>query len=120
MTGWYPCFGRTDVSFKPPHWLKLTINILDSTTIQLFANCMDWAKHRARKSAAKCHMVLDAMAFLPRFAVVKGTVSHDLVVGRVLCCALQIGEVVIFDKAYVKFKQLYELWSTRGAVGHSG
>ncbi|MDR2693908.1 MAG: DUF4372 domain-containing protein [Chitinispirillales bacterium] len=101
LTGWYPCFGRTDVSFKPPRRLKRTINILDSTTIQLFANCMDWAKHRARKAAAKCHMVLDARTFLPRFAVVKGAASHDSVVGRVLCRALQAGEIVIFDKAYM-------------------
>jgi hypothetical protein len=28
---------------------------------------MDRAKHRRRKAAAKCHMLLDAQTFLPRF-----------------------------------------------------
>ncbi len=122
---WFPRFGRTDVSFKPPRGLKRTINLLDSTTIQLFANCMDWAKHRARKAAAKCHMVLDVRTFLPRFAVVKGADSQDSVVGRILCRALQAGEIVIFDKAYVDFKHLYELcrrgvlWVTRAKTNMS-
>ena len=35
---------------------KRTINVVDSTTIPLIASCMDWAKHRRRKAAAKCHM----------------------------------------------------------------
>ncbi|VGO16240.1 hypothetical protein PDESU_04831 [Pontiella desulfatans] len=43
-----------------------TIHALDSTTIQLVANCMDWAKHRRRKAAAKCHLRLDLQSFLPR------------------------------------------------------
>jgi hypothetical protein len=35
---------------------RKTIHAVDSTTIQLVANCMDWAKHRRRKAAAKCHL----------------------------------------------------------------
>src|ERR1035441_3189473 len=31
---------------------KRTIHVVDSTTIQLIASCMDWAKHRRRKAAA--------------------------------------------------------------------
>lgn len=64
----FPQFGRFDTSFKLPRRIKRMINIVDSTTIQLFANCMDWAKHRCRKAAAKCHMMLDAQTFLPRFS----------------------------------------------------
>src|SRR5215469_10369244 len=93
LTSQYPKFGRTDVSFKPPRGLKRTINLLDSTTIQLFANCMDWAKHRRRKAAAKCHLLLDAKTFLPRFAVVKSASSSDAVEGRSICSRLRDGEI---------------------------
>jgi len=37
-----------------PRKFKRVINVIDSSTIQLVANCMDWAKHRRRKAAAKC------------------------------------------------------------------
>ena len=119
LSGHFPQFGRFDTSFKLPRRIKRMINIVDSTTIQLFANCMNWAKHRRRKAAAKCHMMLDARTFLPRFAIVKSAKSHDTVKGRILCNQLQDGEIVIFDKAYVDFKHLFELmqrgvfWVTR-------
>ncbi|MCW8966449.1 MAG: IS4 family transposase [Candidatus Pacearchaeota archaeon] len=119
LTSHFPKFGRMDTSFKLPRRIKRMVNIVDSTTIQLFANCMNWAKHRRRKAAAKCHLMLDAQTFLPRFAIVKSAASHDAVKGRVLCNHLQDGEIVIFDKAYVDFKHLFELthrgvtWITR-------
>jgi len=121
----FPRFGRFDTPFKIPRGLKRTINLIDSTTIQLFANCMNWAKHRRRKAAAKCHMLLDAHTFLPRFAVVKSAKSHDSVMARVLCNQLKDGEIVIFDKAYVDFKHLFELtqrgilWVTRAKANMS-
>ncbi len=111
----YPKFGRTDAAFKLPRRLKRVINLVDSTTIQLFANCMDWAKHRRRKAAAKCHLMLDAQTFLPRFAVVKAADIADAVIGRRLCDALRAGEIVVFDKAYVDYKHLFEL-SQRGVL----
>lgn len=115
LRDWYPQFGRLDVSFKMPRGLKRVVNIVDSTTIQLFMNCMDWAKHRRRKAAAKMHLMLDARTFLPRFALVKSAKSHDAVEGRRLCNALQAGEVVVFDKAYVDFKHLFDLFQ-RGVL----
>jgi len=63
LTNSFPKFGRMDTTFKLPRKIKRTINLVDSTTIQLFANCMSWAKHRRRKAAAKCHMLLDARHF---------------------------------------------------------
>ena len=119
LTKSFPQFGRMDGCFKLPRKIKRTINLVDSTTIQLFANCMSWAKHRRRKAAAKCHMLLDAQTFLPRFAVVRGAGSHDAVVAKTLCNGLRDGEFVIFDKAYVDFAHLFELmqrgilWVTR-------
>lgn len=109
LTNNFPKFGRMDTTFKLPRKIKRTINLVDSTTIQLFANCMSWAKHRRRKAAAKCHMLLDAQTFLPRFAVVKSANSHDAVMAKTLCSGLKDGEFVIFDKAYVDFAHLFEL-----------
>lgn len=109
LTTSFPQFGRMDTTFKLPRKIKRTINLVDSTTIQLFANCLSWAKHRRRKAAAKCHMLLDAQTFLPRFAVVKSANSHDAVVAKTLCSGLKDGEFVIFDKAYVDFAHLFEL-----------
>jgi hypothetical protein len=125
LTTTFPRFGRMDSGFKLPRNIKRTINLVDSTTIQLFANCMSWAKHRRRKAAAKCHMLLDAQTFLPKFAVVKGAGSHDAVEAKTLCRGLQDGEFVIFDKAYVDFAHLFELmqrgilWVTRAKANMS-
>jgi hypothetical protein len=125
LSSHFPQFGRFDTPFKLPRRIKRTINLIDSTTIQLFANCMDWAKHRRRKAAAKCHMLLNAQTFLPRFAIVKSAKPHDAVVGKVVCNELKAGEIVIFDKAYVDFKHLFELtqrgilWVTRAKTNMS-
>ena len=37
---------------------KRRIRLLDSSTIQLVLNSIDWARHRARKAAAKLHLVM--------------------------------------------------------------
>lgn len=111
----FPKFGRFDSQFKLSRKLKRAVNIVDSTTIQLFANCMDWAKHRRQKAAAKCHMLLDAHTFLPRFAIIRTAKKNDAVMARALCKPLCDGEIAIFDKAYVDFKHLYELMQ-RGVV----
>jgi hypothetical protein len=70
---------------------------------------MDWAKHRRRKAAAKCHMRLDLQTFLPRFAVVKTAGTHDSKEARALCADIRSGEIVVFDKAYIDFVHLKEL-----------
>jgi hypothetical protein len=58
--------GRTYRGF--PRRFKRSIQIVDSTTIALVANCMDWAKHRRRKAAAKTHLRMKLDSFLPSFA----------------------------------------------------
>jgi hypothetical protein len=102
-----------------PRRFKRTIYAVDSTTIQLVANCISWAKHRRRKAAAKCHMRLNLQSFLPGFAVVKEASTHDSTEAYDVCSGLKDGEIVVFDKAYVDFKHLYLLcqkgifWVTR-------
>ena len=98
---------------------KRTIHLVDSTTIPLIASCMDWARHRRRKAAAKCHLRLDLQSFLPRFAIVDTARHNDARRARELCAGVQAGEIVIFDKAYVDFSHLADLsmrevfWVTR-------
>ena len=98
---------------------KRTIHVVDSTTIQLIASCMDWAKHRRRKAAAKCHLRLDLQSFLPRFAIIDTAREADAKRAREVCAGIKDGEIVIFDKAYVDFDHLWDLnrrgvfWVTR-------
>ena len=98
---------------------KRTIHAVDSTTIQLVASCMDWAKHRRRKAAAKCHLRLDLQSFLPSFAIIDTAKHHDNKRAREVCAGLRAGEIVLFDKAYVDFSHLLDLlrrglfWVTR-------
>jgi hypothetical protein len=88
---------------------RKTIYAMDSTTIQLVANCMDWAKHRRRKAAAKCHLRLNLQSFLPACAIIDTAKFHDSTKAKSLCAALQAGEIAVFDKAYLDFEHLYEL-----------
>jgi hypothetical protein len=98
---------------------KRMIHLVDSTTIQLVAHCMDWAKHRRRKAAAKCHLRLNLQTFLPRFAIVDTARYSDAKKAWELCAGLLAGEIVIFDRAYLDLLHLFELfkrgvnWVTR-------
>ncbi len=98
---------------------KRTIHLVDSTTIPLIASCLDWARHRRRKAAAKCHLRLDLQSFLPRFALVDTARQNDAKRAREVCAGIKAGEIVIFDKAYVDFAHLANLsqrevfWVTR-------
>lgn len=113
-----PGFGgrrRPKFAFR----FKRLIHVVDSTTIALVARCLDWAKHRRRKAAAKCHVRLNLQTFLPRFALVDTAGEHDNLRAHELCAGVQAGEIVIFDKAYLDFTHLADLsmrevfWVTR-------
>jgi len=114
----HPGFGgRTYRGF--PHHFRRAIHVADSTTIKLVASCMDWARHRRRKAAAKLHLRLDLQSFLPRFALIDTARHDDNKRARELCAGIREGEIVVFDKAYIDFRHLYELhergvfWVTR-------
>jgi len=114
----HPGFGgrrRPKFAFR----FKRAIHLVDATTIQLIACCLDWAKHRRRKAAAKCHLRLDLQTFLPRCAIVDTAGEHETRRAHELCAGVRAGEIVIFDKAYVDFAHLADLatrevfWVTR-------
>ena len=98
---------------------KRVVHVVDSTTIQLIASCLDWAKHRRRKAAAKCHLRLDLHSLLPRFAIVDTARDNDDARAREVCAGIRAGEIVLFDRAYVDFAHLFGLlvrgvfWVTR-------
>jgi Transposase DDE domain/Domain of unknown function (DUF4372) len=98
---------------------RVRIHAVDSTVMELVANCMDWAKHRRRKAAAKMHLRLDLHSFLPSFAIVDTAGEHDNKRAREVCAGIAAGEIVVFDKAYVDFDHLADLdvrgiwWVTR-------
>ena len=105
-----------------PRRFKRTIHVVDSSTIQLVANCIDWAKHRRRKAAVKMHLRLDLHSFLPNFVLVKSAKSSDPKEAWQVCVGIKDGEIVVFDRAYVDFKHLHNLdqrgvfWVTRAKV----
>jgi len=114
-----PSFAKGKLGRGVTRRFRRVIHVVDSTTIALVASCMDWAKHRRRKAAAKCHLRLDLQSFLPRFAIIDTARDHDNQRARELCAGIREGEIVIFDKAYVDFEHLFDLaqagiyWVTR-------
>jgi hypothetical protein len=103
----------------PAFRFKMPIHVIDSTTMELVANCMDWAKHRRRKAAAKTHMRLNLQSLLPGFVIVDTAAEHDNTRAREVCAGLKSGEIALFDKGYVDFGHLKDLdergvfWVTR-------
>lgn len=114
----HPGFGgrrRPKFAFR----FKRVIRVVEATTFQLIVRCLDWATHRGRKAAAKCHLRLDLQTFLPRFTMVGTASEHDSRRARELCAGVRAGEIVLFDKAYLDFAHLADLvlrgvfWVTR-------
>jgi hypothetical protein len=98
---------------------RRTIHVVDSTTIQLIASGMNWAKLRRRKAAAKCHLRLDLQSLLPRFAIVDTASDNDYARAREVCAGVRPGKIVLFDRAYIDLAHLFGLlirgvsWVTR-------
>jgi len=98
---------------------KVPIHVVDTTVMELVANCMDWAQHRRRKAAAKTHMRLNLQSLLPNFVIIDTAGEHDNKRARELCAGVHSGEIVLFDKGYVDFGHLRDLdargvfWVTR-------
>ena len=114
-----PSFGKGSSGKRLASRFRKTIHVIDATTIQLIASCMDWAKHRRRKAAAKCHLRLDMHSQLPRFAIISTASESDARRARELCAGIREGEIALFDRGYVDFAHLFELgqrgvfWVTR-------
>jgi len=114
-----PAFAGGRAGKRLAHRFKTAIHVVDATTIQLVASALDWAQHRRRKAAAKCHLRLDLHSFLPRFVLIDTARENDAKRAREVCAGIRAGEIVLFDKAYVDFVHLHGLnergvcWVTR-------
>ena len=103
----------------PAFRFKMPIHVVDTTVMELVASCMDWAKHRRRKAAAKTHMRLNLQSLLPSFVIIDTAGEHDNLRARELCAGLKSGEIGLFDKGFVDFGHLRDLdergvfWVTR-------
>jgi IS5 family transposase len=109
LTTQSPRFAKGKVRRGYLRRFRAAIHAMDSTTVQLVAQSLDWAKHRRRKAAAKCHLRLNLQSFLPNCVIIDTARFHDTTKARELCAGLQAGEIVVFDKAYVDFDHLAEL-----------
>ena len=85
------------------------IHLLDSSTIQLVLNSIDWARHRRKKAAAKLHMNLDLGSKMPSFAIVESAAHHDSVRAAEVTANLSDGDILVADRAYTDFGFLCEL-----------
>jgi len=82
---------------------KRHIHLLDSSTIQLVLNSIDWARHRAKKAAAKLHMNYLLGNLLPSFAIVEDAGHHDSVRALAATANLGDGDILVADRAYTDF-----------------
>jgi hypothetical protein len=98
---------------------KMPIRVVDTTVMELVANCMDWAKHRQCKAATKAHMRLNLQSLLPNFVIIDTAGEHDNKRARELCAGVKSGEIILFDKGYLGFGHFQDLdergtfWVTR-------
>lgn len=105
--------------FRLPKRFKRAIRAIDSTTIELIAKCMDWAKHRKHKAAAKVHVALDLISFIPVRVITDSANHHDGSYMSELCGNMKPGDIAVMDRAYVDYQQLNTLtekgvfWVTR-------
>lgn len=109
-----PSFGRRRFPGKLRR-LQRTIHLLDSTVLELVAKCLDWAAHRRRKAAAKCHVRLNFETLLPGFVVVDVAREHDNVRALQATASLKKGEILIVDRGYVD-REHFAHWSERGVI----
>ena len=89
--------------------LKRRVYAIDSTLIKLTVNCIDWARYRRKKAAAKTHMRIDVGSMLPCFAIVEEGAPHDSTRAEALCEGLRDGDILLADRAYVDFGFLWNL-----------
>src|SRR5208337_678223 len=95
---------------------KRTIHLVDSTTIQLVASCMDWAKHRRRKAAAKCHLRLTCKVFCPvlRSSTRRGRLMPS---GRASCAPGFTREKSSFSTRPIWILSICGIWNGAGFSG---
>ena len=105
----FPDFSKVKYEGYLARFRERHIHLLDSSTIQLVLNSIDWARHRRKKAAAKLHMNLDLGSKMPSFAIVESAAHHDSVRAAEVTANLSDGDILVADRAYTDFGFLCEL-----------
>lgn len=105
----FPDFSKVKYEGYLARFRERHIHLLDSSTIQLVLNSIDWARHRRKKAAAKLHMNLDLGSKMPSFAIVESAAHHDSVRAAEVTASLSDGDILVADRAYTDFGFLCEL-----------
>jgi len=103
----HPGFGQGQRNYA--HRFKHRVEVVDATTIQLTAHCLDWARHRRSKAGVKCHCRLNLQSYLPGFVLIDTAAEHENTRARQLCAPLKAGEIAVMDKGYTDFEHLHDL-----------
>lgn len=55
----------------------MPIHVVDTTLLELVANCMSWAQHPRRKAAPETQMRLNLQSLLPNLVIIDTVGEHD-------------------------------------------
>jgi hypothetical protein len=81
--------------------------VLDSTTISVSINLMNWARGKYSRGAVKMHTLLDLRGSIPTFIYITDGKYHD--VNALDEISIIQNAIYVMDKAYIDFKRLYAL-----------
>jgi len=81
--------------------------VLDSTTISVSINLMNWASGKYSRGAVKMHTLLDLRGSIPTFIYITDGKYHD--VNALDEISIIQNAIYVMDKAYIDFKRLYTL-----------
>ncbi len=83
------------------------VSVLDSTTISVSINLMNWASGKYSRGAVKMHTLLDLRGSIPTFIYITDGKYHD--VNALDEISIIQNAIYVMDKAYIDFKRLYTL-----------
>ena len=109
----YSGFGSSSRLKSYQKKFRATIKAIDSSTIPLTLCSMDWAKHRAKKAAAKLHLSLDVVNHIPTCVIVEEASHHDSTRAEGLLVNYSEKEILLADRAYNEY-DLYKLLIKKG------
>jgi hypothetical protein len=81
--------------------------VLDSTTISVSINLMNWARGKYSRGAVKMHTLLDLRGSIPTFIYITDGKYHD--VKALDEISIIQNAIYVMDKAYIDFRRLYKL-----------
>ena len=95
------CHGEAALR-KRKFRFKRPLLSLDATVIPLCLSMFDWARYRAKKGAAKVHLVMDNSTLLPQYAVITEGKVADITAAKRM--SFTAGAMLVFDRGYEDHK----------------